>query len=277
MGTRQKTRKNKLSEYVIAIPSYKRTEILQTKTLATLKTYGIPSSKIHIFVANSEEEDSYRKALPKDLYGKIIVAIKGIREVRNFITNYFPVGKKIVCMDDDIKEFLEYDESAPRKEKHLTSLKKIIDLGFSTCKKFNLRLWGIYPIANGFFMKPSVTTDLKFIVGVCFGFINPGLKQLTIPVNMKTDYYITLRMYELDGGVVRINSVAPKTAYYKESGGIQADPGRQEKSEEATKQLLKLYPDYVKVNPHRKSGFTEIRIRDSKKKEKDKEKEKEDP
>lgn len=269
MGT--KTRKIKTSDYVIAIPSYKRTEVLQSKTLAVLKSYGISASKIHIFVADKDEEESYRKALPKDSYGKIIVAIKGIREVRNFITNYFPVGKKIVCMDDDIKEFIQYDESTKRKEKHLTSLKRIIELGFSTCKKMNLRLWGIYPIANGFFMKPTVSTDLKFVVGVCFGFINPGLKQLNIPVNMKTDYYITLRMYELDGGVVRINSVAPKTAYYKESGGIQADPGRQKKSEEATKALLELYPEYVTVNPHRKSGFTEIRIRDSKKKEKEKE------
>jgi hypothetical protein len=272
MGT--KTRKNKTSDYVIAIPSYKRPEIIQSKTLAVLKKYKIPTNKIHIFVANTEEEDSYRKALPKDLYGKIVVAIKGIREVRNFITNYFPVGKKIVCMDDDIKEFIEYDESTKRKEKHLSSLTKIIELGFSTCKKFNLRLWGIYPIANGFFMKPTITTDLKFIVGVCFGYINPGIKDLDIPVNMKTDYYISLRMYELDGGVVRINSVAPKTAYYKESGGIQADPGRQQKSEEATKALLKLFPQYVTINPHRKSGFTEIRIRDSKKKSVDKDDEK---
>ena len=82
---------------------------------------------------------------------------------------------------------------------------------------------------------------------------------------MKTDYYITLRMYELDGGVIRMNNVAPKTAYYKEAGGIQADEGRQKKSKDAAEMLIKLYPEWVKLNPNRKSGFVEIRIKDSKK------------
>jgi hypothetical protein len=29
--------------------------------------------------------------------------------------------------------------------------------------------------------------------------------------------------------------------------------------------LIKLYPEWVKLNPNRKSGFVEIRIKDSKK------------
>ena len=118
-----KTRKIRASDYVIAIPSYKRTETLKEKTLATLKKYKIEPSKIHIFVADKDEEKAYKEALPNGSYGKIVVGIKGIKEIRNFITDYFPIGKKIICMDDDIKEFLEYDEKAPRKEKQLISLK----------------------------------------------------------------------------------------------------------------------------------------------------------
>ena len=257
-----KTRKSK-GDYVIAIPSYKRQETLQSKTLQMLREQKIPSSKIFIFVADKEEEENYRNAIDTNSYNKIVVGIKGLAPVRNFIAGYFPIGKKIVFCDDDIKGFLEYDETKPRHERPLVSLDAIIKRGFQECKKNTCRLWGVYPIPNGFFMKDTVTTDLKFCVGSFFGLINPGNKTLHIPVSEKEDYYRTLRMYEVDGCVVRLNFVAPKTAYYKEPGGMQTDPERKEKQEKAVDYLLKEFPDWVKRNPNRKSGFPEIRIRDT--------------
>ena len=263
-----RTRKAK-KDYIICIPSYKRTETLKEKTLATLEKYNIPASKIHIFVANKEEEENYRNALvsEKGSYNKIIVGVKGLAEVRNFIAEYFPKGKHIVFMDDDIKGFLEFDETKPRHEKPLVSLERVIQRGFSECDKAGARLWGVYPSANGFFMKDTVSTDLKFVVGCFFGMINPGTgtNGLTIPFGEKEDYYRTLRMYELDGTVVRLNFIAPKTAFYTEPGGMQTDPLRRKKQETAVKWLLKKYPDWVTLNPTRKSGFMEIRVRDKKK------------
>ncbi len=256
-----KTRKNK-QDYVVAIPSYKRTETLQEKTLAMLKKYRIPSSKIYIFVADKDEELAYRNALDPKSYHKIVVGIKGLAPVRNFIAGYFPLGKPIVFFDDDIKGFIEYDESRPRHERPLVSLDRIIQRGFSECRKHGCRLWGVYPVPNGFFMKDKVTTDLKFCVGSFFGLLNPGNKVLNIPVSEKEDYYRTLRMYQVDGCVVRLNFVSPKTAYYKEPGGMQTDPERLKKQEAAVHYLLKEFPDYVVRNPSRKSGFPEIRIRD---------------
>jgi hypothetical protein len=44
-------------------------------------------------------------------------------------------------MDDDIKGFLEYDASEPRSEKKLGNLKRIIQRGFSECKRAGCRLW----------------------------------------------------------------------------------------------------------------------------------------
>lgn len=256
-----KTRKAK-GDYVVAIPSYKRHETLKEKTLAMLQHYKIPPSKIFVFVADKEEEENYRSALDATSYNKIIVGIKGLAPVRNFIAGYFPIGKKIVFCDDDIKGFLEFDESKPRHEKQLVSLDKSIQRGFQECGKHGCRFWGVYPTPNGFFMKDTVSTDLKFCVGSFFGLINPGNKALNIPISEKEDYYRTLRMYELDGCVVRLNFVAPKTAYYKEAGGMQTDPERKAKQEKAVEFLLKTYPDWVKRNPNRKSGFPEIRIKD---------------
>ena len=263
-----KTRKSK-GEYIVAIPSYKRTEGLKEKTLAVLQHYKIPPSKIYIFVADKEEEKNYRNALEPGTYNKVVVGIKGLAQVRNFIADYFPIGKKIVFCDDDIKGFLEYDESKPRHEKPLVSLEKLIQRGFSECANHGCRFWGVYPSANGFFMKNTVSTDLKFCVGSFFGILNPGTKQLTLPMSEKEDYYRTLRMYQLDGCVIRLNFVAPKTAYYKEPGGMQTDPERLKKQEVAVDFLVKEFPDWVKRNPARKSGFPEIRIADKKKKQED--------
>lgn len=257
-----KTRKTK-GDYIVAIPSYKRQETLKSKTLQFLIDQKIPSSKIFIFVADKEEEQNYRRILDAKTYNKIVVGIKGLAPVRNFIAGYFPIGKKIVFCDDDIKGFLEFDETKPRHEKPLENLDKIIRRGFDECGKHGCRLWGVYPTPNGFFMKDTVSTDLKFCVGSFFGLINPGNKELNIPVSEKEDYYRTLRMYQLDGCVVRLNFVAPKTAYYKEPGGMQSDPERKKKQEEAVEFLIKEFPDWVKRNPNRKSGFPEIRIKDT--------------
>jgi len=132
-----KTRKAK-NDYVVAIPSYKRQETLKTKTLQMLHDFHIPASKIFIFVANNEEKELYRNTLEPSSYAKIIVGIKGLAPVRNFIAGYFPVGKKIVFCDDDIKGFLEFDVTKPRHEKPLVSLEKTIQRGFQECEKNGL-------------------------------------------------------------------------------------------------------------------------------------------
>lgn len=264
-----KTRKSK-GDYIVAIPSYKRTEGLKEKTLAVLQRYKIPPSKIYIFVADKEEEENYRKALEPGTYNKIVVAVKGLSQARNFIADYFPIGKKIVYFDDDVKGFIEFDESKPRHEKPLVSLEKVIRFGFQECAKHGCRFWGAYPSANGFFMKDTVSTDLKFIQGCFFGIVNPGSKELHLPGNgEKEDYYRTLRMYQLDGCVVRLNFVAPKTSVYGTPGGLQANPDRAKREKEMVDLLMKEFPDWVKLNPRRKSGFLEIRIADTKKKQRE--------
>lgn len=255
-----KTRKAKKSDWVVAIPSYKRAEILKTKTLAVLQKYGIEPERIFIFVADKEEEEIYKKTLPEKAYNKIVVAKKGLNNARNIINEYFPKGKKIVEADDDIRGFIEFDESKPRHEKPLVSLKRLIDRGYAEAEKHGAKLWGVYPSANGFFMKNSVTTDLKHIVGSFWGQWNPG-KDVVIHLQSKEDYERTLQFWKRDGVVVRLNFVSPQTAYYKTPGGLQLER-TQQKIEDEVKFLEKEYPGYIKRNPNRKTGFVEIRLVD---------------
>jgi hypothetical protein len=243
--------------WVIAIPSYNRVKTLKEKTLKVLQEHGIPTSKIYVFVANEEQKELYEEV--RGLVGDIIVGVKGLAEVRNFITDYFPEGTKLVGIDDDIRNFIEYDSEAHRKEKPLISLENVIERGFLECEKSGARLWGIYPSANGYFMKPTVTTDLRFIVGCFYGCINTRDRKLPFGSH-KDDYQRTIIFWEADNAVVRLNFIAPKTAYYKEPGGLQED-GRDEREKQAVERMLEKWPQYVKLNPRRKSGYTEIRLK----------------
>lgn len=248
-----------MDDWVIVIPSYNRVETLKEKTLACLQKYKIPASKIHIFVANEEQKKLYEEGLDKDSYAKLIVGVKGLAEVRNFIFDYFPVGKKLVECDDDIRGFLEFDSTVRRHEKPLRSLKTVIERGFAECEKAGARLWGVYPVPNGFFMKPHVSTDFRFCIGSFWGCINPG-KALALPFGgEKEDYQRTIQFWEADGAVVRLNFVSPKTAYYKEPGGMQ-EGDRAAKQRATVKKMLKKWPQYIKLNPTRKSGYPELRL-----------------
>ena len=247
-------------EYSIVIPSYKRPEGCRDKTLAVLHKYKIPKDRIFVVVADKEQKAEYEAILDPKTYGKILVGVPGLAQVRNWIFNHFPKGIPLVCCDDDIRSFIEYDASKKRHERPLRSLKGIIERGFSECKKANVRFWGIYPSANGFFMKPTVSTDLKFIIGSFWGCFNPG-SEIQLERSEKEDYERTLKFFVKDNAVVRLNFVSPKTAYYKEPGGMQTR-NRLKHQHAAVKALVKKYPDFVKSNPTRKSGFPEIRIAD---------------
>ena len=244
--------------YSIVIPSYKRAETCRDKTLALLHKYHIPKQCIHVVVANKEERDIYKSTLDPKTYGHLLIGVPGLSDVRNWIFKHFPKGSNLVCCDDDIKGFIEYDPSKKRHEKELVSLKKVISRGFSECEKSKARLWGVYPSANGFFMKPTVTTDLRFIIGSFWGCINPGA-EIVLERSEKEDYERTLKFFTKDHCVVRLNFISPKTAYYKEPGGMQTR-NRLRHQQVAVKALLKKYPDLVKVNTRRKSGFPEIRL-----------------
>ena len=245
-------------DYIIAIPSYKRSQIIKNKTIKTLQEYNIPKEKIYIFVADEEEEVLYRQSLSPESYHEIIVAEPGLHNARNFINLYFPVGQKIVEIDDDVTGFLAYNPEAHRHEERLKDLDELIRRGFEEAERYGAGLWGIYPSANGFFMRPTVSLDLRHIVGAFWGQINPG-NEICIHLESKEDYERTLQFFERDGVVVRLNFVSPKTSYYRTPGGLQ-ETRTVEKIQREVQFLLMNFPNQIKVNPHRKTGFPEIKL-----------------
>ena len=192
----------------IAIPSLNRPN--EQYTIATLLRHGIPKSKIDIFVANKEQYELYKDVLPDY---NIIIGELGMKEIRMFITNYYPEGSKIVSFDDDIKEIRmknprEWEESSFCDDE--LDLEMEIDLAFSECEKSGRHMWGVYPVENHYFMKNQISYDYKFSCGGMFGLIiKRDLCQLHI--DQYEDYERCIRHYLADGGIVRLNYLCLKT------------------------------------------------------------------
>jgi hypothetical protein len=228
-----------MSNYIVAIPSYKRENVLVTKTLKTLKDGGVPSSKIQIFVANTEERDNYENAVPKDLYDKIVVGVKGITEQRKFIIKHFPEKQYVVSIDDDVERL---EKMKGDKLAKITNVDKFFKDAHADMTKNGLYIWGIYPVRNPFFMKPNVSTGLKFIIGTMYGFINRHDKSL-----------------EPSSKIKEKEDVEQSILYYLK-GGLGKTEGRFENNKVAAAYLAKTYPDLVSVF-HRKNGMAEIRLK----------------
>jgi len=260
MSTSKKTRKNRGTSisYVVAIPSYDRPEAIKQKTLKTLAEGGVPSNLVHIFVANKAEEKRYKEAIPKDMYGKIVVGKIGITEQRKFIVKYYPEGQAIVSVDDDVEGL--YRKKSDSELSKIKNVHKFFSDAFTRLKKENLYIWGIYPVFNAFFMKNNTSTDLKFIIGTLYGFINRKTKtiQPSSKIKEKEDYEQSIKYFIKDGGVVRFNDVTVKAKKHS-PGGLGITNNRLEANRVAANYLEKTYPGYVSIF-HRDNGMTEVRM-----------------
>jgi len=241
--------------YVVAIPTYNRAEEVGQKTLKTLKEGGVPRSRIYLFVANKTEAAIYESMVDPQLYNEIIVGKLGLINQRKFINKWFKEGQYIVSLDDDVEELQTMNHKTGKlvKYKHVA---KLFEDAYHLLKKEGLYLWGIYPVRNFFFMKQTITTDLRFIVGVLFGYINRDTKKLDLKMDAKEDYERTIKYYKLDGGVIRFNYICVKTKFNSE-GGLGTN--RAKMNALGAKYLKETYPEWITIF-HRLNGITEVKL-----------------
>ena len=240
-------------EYVIAIPSYKREHALKTHTLKCLRYISL--EQIYIFVANDEEYANYKSVLPDY---KIVVGEEGLMNQRNFISHYFPLETKIVSIDDDIQEFIIKKDN---KLEIIDDIDYYFKEGFKNLKQENANLFGFYPVLNKLFMKETITTDFRFIIGSCFGYIN---SHIYLTLSEKDDYERSILYYLRDKKIVRFNFISMKTKYYKMKGGLQSNSCRFTEQEQAVESLITRYPTYFARKKSFKSGFPELRTKEAK-------------
>jgi hypothetical protein len=111
-------------------------------------------------------------------------------------------------------------------------------------------------------MKPKISKDLRYIIGSFWGCINPGTKEIKITLDDKEDYQRSILYYKADKAIIRLNNVSPISSYYKEPGGMQEERTK-ERVEKSARWIVKTYPEYAVLNPSKKSGYMEVRLKDT--------------
>lgn len=246
--------------YIVAIPSSKRVEILKQRTLVFLRNNNIDNFKIHIFVSKDEIE-TYRIALSDKKYKgiKIVEGLKGCKENRMAISSYFPEETPILSLDDDVKNIMDIN-NCPIKSLHY-----LVSDSINFMISNNIKMMGIQPTNNTFFMKNSISTDLKFCIGQFRVYFNKKYCE-NRDYNLLEDYETTLNYYKYSGAIARWNNIYIDADYNKLPGGIK-EQRTDDKKKEEVKRFVEQYPQYAKSkkegmeiqlikNPKRKQVFS---------------------
>lgn len=243
----------------VVVPSYQRAETCRDKTLALLADRGQDPARVDVVVADEQQAELYADTLHPGTYGQLVVAVPGMGAVRNWITDHYPDGHRLVMVDDDLS-----DVKRRVNAKLLEPVANVTEVwaeGFYYADQAGARLWGVYPVANAMFMKPRVTTDLRYIVGCLWGVTNSHTPEAHVTLDDKEDFERTLLYYLADGAVARVEWYCPVTRYYREPGGMQVER-TPERVEASARELVARYPELCQLNTAKKGGHVEVKLRD---------------
>jgi len=241
----------RINNYQIAIPSYKRSHLIQSKVLAFLEKHQIEPKRVTIFVASQAEKEDYEVALKESKYQRLVIGEPGIMEIRNFIRKHYKENTPVVSLDDDLVDIMELDGD------NLTPLplggfERLIALGFNAAREQNAYLWGLSNTTNPFYMSETIKVGLYFVIGQFFGTIIRHSSDLLVTTNMKEDVERSLQHFVKDGRVVRLDSFSPKADYNTLEGGQESV--RSTNNQEASAQhLIVKYPNLLRLH-YRTSG-----------------------
>lgn len=248
-----------MDNFIIAIVSHNRAKKLKEKTLKILNDANIEN--IYLFVSDEEQKKKYINEIPENNFKEIVITkTNTLIEKKTFIYKYFHKDLNIIICEDDINKFVIKDGN---KTKQYNDLKKLFNDGFELCKKNNTKIFGIYPVSNGMFMKDNITTDFKFILNVCYGYISDPEDETLITKDAphKEDYERSILYYKKFKKVIRINNISIQTCYFSAGGFSLEKTERQNKMEESAQILLNKYPEYIKNIFYRKDGTPEIKFK----------------
>lgn len=261
----------------VVIPSYNRADYINKATLEVCIYYKIPESLIYIFIVNDPIQiNLYKTSLIKYTDINIIYGPLGLKNMRNFITAYFNEDTPLLCMDDDIMSLHCLCEDITITDIKKASHWKLEILkpnnfynwtmeAYKLMKTRNLRLFGIYPVKNGFFMKdlPSITYDARFCVGAFWGVLNTKDDKMQITLEEKEDMERSILYTIHDGGILRFNTITLSTKYYKTPGGMQTHQTNSDRIQNSINSSIILYnryPTICKLYYGKKNGMCEIRF-----------------
>jgi len=242
--------------FKVAIPSYRRSDVIMDKTLATLRRGGVALCDIYIFVVDDEEE-AYQKTCPGY---QIIVGLKGLVEQRSFIQGFFPLDTNIVMIDDDVTQI--YQPLSQKTKEEIFDLPSLFCRMIIRMNSEKVGICGCYPVDNIKFSfdNKEVTTYFRYLVGVLTIIKNkrdPAL-QVDPSDTAHEDKVRTLKYYLKEGKTLRFNHVCIKTAYYAKGGLASSLDNRLKLHSEKSEDLCKKYPKYFRLKVNKRNKVTDL-------------------
>tara|TARA_R100000742_G_C4278514_1_gene101441 strand:+ start:2614 stop:3324 length:711 start_codon:yes stop_codon:yes gene_type:complete len=228
----------------IAIPTYDRVDVFRKKTYTKIIQKYKLEKYVTLFIQSDKDASDYKELAPEL---KQVRSPKGYLNTLNFISKYYPDKAKVVKMDDDLTGIYKLTGDK------LTKVSNAYDLfnkTFAIMVNTGSSLGGFYPIPNAGFMKDrkAITTDLRFIVGSLYCFINRNIK---LKIDGKSDFEFTIENYKRDDKVIRLNNYTMRYDYSDNT----------EKSGRDTQIFEKKYNEYIsKVITH-KDGSTSFLLK----------------
>lgn len=242
--------------YHIAIPSHARAGQVNGWALRALADGGVPRDRVQVFVS-ADELDTYRRHVDPGLAAAVVPGRVGLAAQRAAIADHYGDGAHVVQLDDDVRAVVRRRNQ--RKLDPLPDLHSEIVDAFVAAAALGARLWGVYPVPNAGWMKPRVAAGLLFCWGSMFGHV----VDTSMPhhLDQKEDYERTLRYWDADGVVARVEWLSVRTRMYG-PGGMQADdqPDRAEANERAVAWLMATWPDHVRRARRVGRCGTEVRL-----------------
>lgn len=221
--------------YQIAIPSYKRSNCIQT--LNFLKKENVPIFLITLFVADQDEYDKYSENYSEY---KIVIGFKGIRNQRNFINNYYEENDYIISMDDDINDLI-----------NVKGLKfnEWIEEAIEFMKLKNIGLLGVSPVTNIHWIKSrkgDVFKSGRYLAVGVFQMYKVR-KHYNLTLEYMEDYERSMLYLNEDGAIGRYDAVCIKTKFWK-SGGCCASGRDVNAHSECAYKLVNMFPNDLFIN-----------------------------
>jgi hypothetical protein len=226
-------------EYKLVCPTYKRIETFKNKTYALLKKTNAPLPEL--WINEDEDLETYSQEFPELTIRK---AGKTLVEKRNAIQDYYPIGTRIVFIDDDVKDIIIKEND---KKRSLNDFNKMVEFCFTNAELHKSKIWGVYPIANPYFMNNIFRKKLCYIVGVMYGLINT---RVSVYNNFAEDVERSCMYFKDQHLLFRIDFIAVVTKYYTEKGGLQ-ETRTEEKNYHDKSAVVNKFPEYLKLTEKR--------------------------
>merc|ERR1712112_157876 len=241
------------------------------KTLRMLESHLIATERVNLFVNSEQEKVDYRKALAVSERWKnvnIIVGVDGILEQRNFIVKYYPEGKYIISIDDDVECVYVKNVYNPKALDILPAggIESIIFDAMARMSRYpKAHIWGLHSTAQKNFRNmrvDGISTRNGEINGFFYGFRNRHNANL-LPrfSNAIEDAERSVRYFARDGIVLRYRMYCCETRCFDNGAGLQHTFGqvnvfdslkesndrRKDEEKVAAKQLHVAFPNLVSL------------------------------